>query len=86
MKWFIYVIMIGMYSDGTKDTYLFTEPTLPTLQACQEYVYRYSDSIRKDMMIEFNGKQIERVFCIEEKKLREFFEAMQGENEEGKPI
>lgn len=86
MKWFIYVIMIGMYSDGTKDTYLFTEPTLPTLQACQEYVYRYSDSIRKDMMIEFNGKQIERVFCIEEKKLREFFETMQGENEEGKPI
>lgn len=85
MKWFIYVIMIGMYSDGTKDTYLFTEPTLPTLQACQEYVYRYSDSIRKDMMIEFNGKQIERVFCIEEKKLREFFETMQGE-EEGKPI
>lgn len=85
MKWFIYVIMIGMYSDGTKDTYLFTEPTLPTLQACQEYVYRYSDSIRKDMMIEFNGKQIERVFCIEEKKLREFFETMQGK-EEGKPI
>ena len=30
MKWFIYIIMIGMYADGTKDTYLITNPTLPT--------------------------------------------------------
>jgi len=27
-----------------------------------------------DMMEEFNGKQIERVFCIEEKKLKQFLE------------
>jgi hypothetical protein len=27
MKWFVYVIMMGMYSDGTQDTYLVTTPT-----------------------------------------------------------
>ena len=70
--------MVGMYADGTQDTYLYTEPALPTLEACQEYVYRNSDTLRMDMMIEFNGKAIERVFCIEEKKLKKFFEAMQG--------
>jgi len=74
MKWFIYVIMVGMYADGTQDTYLYTEPTLPTLQACQEYVYVNSDTLRMDMMIQFNGKAIDRVFCIEEEKLKKFLD------------
>jgi hypothetical protein len=30
-----------------------------------------------DMMIQFNGKAIDRVFCIEEEKLKKFFETMQ---------
>ena len=86
MKWFIYIIMLGMYADGTKDTYLITNPTLPTLEECQAYVYNKSDQIKRDMMIEFKGKSIERVFCIEEQQLKKYFEAMQGENKEGKSI
>ena len=78
MKWFVYVIMIGMYPDCTQDTYLYTEPTLPTLEACQAYVYNNSSVIRMDMMQEFEGKSIERVFCIEEQKLKQFFELTQG--------
>ena len=74
MKWFIYVIMVGMYADGTQDTYLYTEPTLPTLEACQQYVYNYSSDIRRDMMTQFDGKSIERVFCIEEQKLKQLLE------------
>ena len=77
MKWFIYIIMVGMYADGTQDTYLYTEPTLPSLEACQEYVYVNSNALRMDMMIEFEGKPIERVFCIEEQKLKEYFETME---------
>lgn len=76
--WYIYVIMLGMYSDGTQDTYLYTEPTLPTLEACQTYVYNNSSAIRMDMMNEFDGKQIERVFCIEEEKLKQFLQQSQG--------
>lgn len=78
MKWFIYVVMTGMYSDGTQDTYLYTEPTLPTLEECQAYVYNNSSALRMDMMTEFGGKQIERVFCIEEQKLKQFLELSQG--------
>ena len=70
MKWYIYIIMVGMYSDGTKDTYVYTEPTLPTLEACQEYVYKNSHHLRMNMMKEFDGKQIQQVFCIEEEKLK----------------
>ena len=76
MKWYIYIIMMGMYPDGTQDTYLYTEPTLPSLEACQQYVYQQSDILRKDMMIQFDGKSIERVFCIEEEKLQQYFDFM----------
>ena len=65
-----------MYSDGTQDTYVYTQPTLPSLEACQQYVYQQSNVLRQDMMIEFDGKSIERVFCIEEEKLKKFFETI----------
>lgn len=76
MKWYILIIMMGMYSDGTQDTYVYTQPTLPSLEACQQYVYQQSNVLRQDMMIEFDGKSIERVFCIEEEKLKKFFETI----------
>lgn len=79
MTWFIYIIMIGMYSDGTQDTYLYTEPTFGTLEECQQYVYNNSNVIRQDMMMEFNGKQIEKVFCIEQEKFKKFLESQQGQ-------
>ena len=78
MKWFIFVIMVGMYGDGSQDTYLYTEPTLPTLEECQAYVYMNSLEIRKDMMFEFDGKMIEKVFCIEEEKLKKFLALQNG--------
>ena len=80
MKWYIYIIMVGMYSDGTKDTYVYTEPTLPTLEACQEYVYKNSHHLRMNMLKEFDGKQIQQVFCIEEEKLKKYFTAIQEGN------
>jgi|SaaInl0LU_22_DNA_1037365.scaffolds.fasta_scaffold36847_2 hypothetical protein len=74
MKWFVYVIMMGMYSDGTQDTYLVTTPTHSSLEQCTQYVATNSRTLRMDMMNQFDGKQIERVFCIEERKLRELLE------------
>lgn len=81
MKWFIYVIMVGMYSDGTQDTYLFTNPVLPSLETCQEYVFKNSNAIRMQMMTEFDGKTIERVFCIEEEKLKKYLETVIQQDE-----
>ena len=78
MKWFILVVIMGIHSDGTQDTYVFTKPVLPTLEDCQKYVYENSSVIRNDMLIEFEGRPIEKVFCIEEKKLEQFFKITTG--------
>jgi len=74
MKWFILVIMMGTFSNGEKDIFVYHNPELPSLEACQQYVYVQSGEIRRQMMIEFQGRQIERVFCIQEDKLKKFLE------------
>lgn len=74
MKWFIFVIMLGTYNDGTNDTYLYVQPTFETLEQCQQYVYENSTIIRQNMWNEYDGKPIDRVFCIEENKLKQFLQ------------
>ena len=66
MKWFILVLMMGTFSDGSKDTFLYFKPEFDTVEQCQEYVYQTAPEIKKQMMIEFMGKSIETVFCIRE--------------------
>jgi len=69
MKWFILVLMMGTFSDGSKDTFLFFEPEFDTVEQCQEYVYRQAPEIKRQMMIEYQGKPIDMVYCVREDKL-----------------
>ena len=69
MKWFILVLMMGTFSDGSKDTFLFFEPEFDTVEQCQEYVYRQASEIKRQMMIEYQGKPIDMVYCVREDKL-----------------
>ena len=69
MKWFILVLMMGTFSDGSKDTFLFLEPEFDTVEQCQEYVYRQAPEIKRQMMIEYQGKPIDMVYCVREDKL-----------------
>ena len=70
MKWFILVLMMGTFSDGSKDTFLFFEPEFDTVEQCKEYVYRQAPAIKRQMMIEYQGKPIDTVFCVREDKLK----------------
>ena len=74
MKWFIIVVMMGTFSDGSKDTFLYFKPELESLEHCQEYVYQNASEIKKQMMIEFQGKPIETVFCIREDKIEKILQ------------
>jgi len=79
MTWFVYVVMVGMFADGTNDTFLYTKPTHETLEQCQAHVRANGIKIRQDMYNQFNGKMIDNVYCIDEEKLKKFFEAMDEE-------
>ena len=82
MKWFILVVIMGTYSNGDQDVYLYSKPVMESLDACQTYVYEQSAVIRKDMMIEFEGRPIEKVFCMREDKLEKFLDLINKEGTE----
>jgi len=83
MKWFILVFMLGMNADGTKDTFLYFQPEFDTVEQCQQYVYQNSAELRKQMIVEFNGRSIEQVFCIREDKINK---VLQIPKEPGKQV
>lgn len=72
MKWFVLVIMMGMYSDGTQDVFIYNNMGLNSLEECQMWVAGSSRAMRQDMMNKFDGKSIEKVFCINEERLEQF--------------
>lgn len=74
MKWFILVLMIGTHSDGSRDTFVYLEPEFNSVEQCQRYVYHQAPEIRNHMMIEYEGKSIETVYCVRENKLKEILQ------------
>jgi len=69
MKWFIVVLMLGINTDGTRDTFVYTQPTFDSVDACQEHVYIHSTEMGQAMMQQFQGRLIENVYCIQKDKL-----------------
>jgi len=71
MKWFILVVMMGTFSDGSKDTYLYFQPEFNTVEECKEHVMVYAGQIKNQMFLEFSGKPIEQVFCIRQDRIQD---------------
>lgn len=71
MKWFILVLMMGTYSDGSNDTFIYYQPSFNSVKECSEYVYQMAPEIKQDMFIEFQGKPIDRVFCVREDRFKD---------------
>ena len=78
MKWFILVVMMGAFTDGSKDTYLYFEPKFETVEKCQQHVMAYASQIRNQMFLEFAGKPIEQVFCIRQDRIPDVIQIEPG--------
>lgn len=82
MKWFVLVVVMGMYPGGDQDIYVYPDLGLNTLEQCQSWVYTASPALRQDIQQNFEGRVPERVFCIREDRLKQFLE----QNTLGDPI
>lgn len=72
MKWFIIVLMMGAYSNGTQDMFWYNKPEFNTVEECQLYVTFNADSIKMNMAGMYGPKPIEMVYCVREDHLTEF--------------
>jgi hypothetical protein len=72
MKWLIAVLIMIQHPDGSKDAYLYYQPTFNSSIECRQYVEDNAATIKRDMFIQFSGAPIESVWCIQEDKIDKF--------------
>jgi hypothetical protein len=74
MKWFMVVLMMGTFGNGDRNTYIYFKPELDSFEHCQAYVAEHAPTISAQMLLEFNGDNIDTIYCFREDKLRNFLE------------
>jgi hypothetical protein len=74
MKWLVLVLMMGIESDGARNTWIYLEPKFDNFEQCQTYVYGQAPMIRQHMASEYNGQPIDTIYCIQEDKLPKLLE------------
>tara|TARA_B100001287_G_scaffold25781_1_gene18716 strand:+ start:1868 stop:2131 length:264 start_codon:yes stop_codon:yes gene_type:complete len=84
MKWLVIVVFAGISQDGSRDLYVFTQPTFETEIQCQADITDPAVvPILVQQVIKDNGyRPIEKVICMEENDFIELYKkSWQEENE-----
>ena len=76
--WFIVAIMSGVYSDGTKDIYIFEHPSdhghFHNASTCQKYIGNNPFKIVKALVSEYGDRSPEQIICVPEETVESFME------------
>ena len=72
MKWLIVVFFVGVYSDGTQDTYVFQKPSFESLQECRNAASdkQQIGKFVQQILIDVGYKDIHKVVCATENKIK----------------
>ena len=74
MKWFLLAIMTLVHENNSLDTYVWYNPTFDSSEQCIDWVKNNNDKIYITLMTEFPNDKLQKILCVEEEKLKEFFE------------
>ena len=77
MKWLIVVFFVGVYSDGTQDTYVFQKPSFESLEECMSAATD-KQQIVQQILIDVGYKDIHKVVCTTESKIKAAIELTHG--------
>jgi hypothetical protein len=68
--WFIVAIMSGVYSDGTKDVFIFQHPKdhghFHNAAMCQKFVGDNPFPIMKALVTQYGDRTPEKIMCVPE--------------------
>ena len=80
MKWLIVVFFVGVYSDGTQDTYVFQKPSFESLEECMSAAKdkQQIGSFVRQILIDVGYKDIHKVVCTTENKIKAAIELTHG--------
>jgi hypothetical protein len=76
--WFIVAVMTGVYTDGTKDIFIFQHPLehghFHSSNMCQKFIGDHPFKIAKALIEEFGNRPPEQIICVPEETIEMFME------------
>ena len=69
MKTFLIVLVMMVNAKGHEDLYIIQEPTFAHPNQCIAYVQTNTNEIVGRAQLEYNGRPVKDIFCVEEEKL-----------------
>ena len=80
MKWFLVLISMQLYADGTAEHFVLTDPTFDSLQHCQASVSFNRQRVSELAQNKLGGPA--KIYCFSEESLKAYF----LRNGVGKPV
>ena len=76
--WFIVAVMTGVYSDGTKDVFVFQHPSdhghFHNSATCYKYIGDNPFKLVKALVNEYGDRSPEKIMCVPEETIESFME------------
>ena len=76
--WFIVAVMSGIYTDGTKDIFIFQHPVdhghFHTSAMCYKYIGDNPFKLVKALVNEYGDRSHEKIMCVPEDTIESFME------------
>ena len=76
--WFIIAVMSGVYTDGTKDVFIFQEPQehghFHSSTDCRVHVRNNPVPIMTALSNQYGNQPLEKILCVPEQNVRKFLE------------
>ena len=76
--WFIVVVMTGIYSDGTKDIFIFQNPLehghFHSSTMCQKFIGDNPFKLARALIKQYGNRPPEQIMCVPEETIESFME------------
>ena len=70
MKWFLVLISMQLYADGSAEHFVLTDPTFDSLQQCQESSWVNRKRVEQLAQRKLGGPA--KIYCFEEESLKAY--------------
>ena len=70
MKWFLVLISMQLYADGSAEHFVLTDPTFDSLQQCQESSWVNRGKVEELAQRNLGGPA--KIYCFEEESLKAY--------------
>ena len=70
MKWFLVLISMQLYSDGSAEHFVLTDPTFQSLEQCQQEAWVNRDRVESLSQKLLGGPA--KIYCFSEESLRAY--------------